>query len=101
MKLTDWDKARLMEWGYKETDFPQIEAAASKTTVTLIENSGKKKWISLSKAEALLGRAGLLGALGRSAFHWIAAKEDQLGREILFDATKYFKEKCRGKGPNV
>ena len=101
MRLTDWDKARLLEWGYKETDFPQIEAAASKTTITRIGNNGEEKWISMKKAEDYLGRAGLLGALARSAFHATAAKIDNVGAEILFDAHAYFKDDCRGESPNV
>lgn len=89
MKLTVEDKKNLIEMGYTERDFKQIELAASKTTYT--DDSDKR--VSRAKAIELLGRKAFLSGLGRSAFHWSAVRETEDGKtSIYFDSSKLFKD---------
>ena len=88
MKLTNEDKALLLDWGYTEKDFAQIEEAfkKSKTTYTL----GSQR-IVREKAIAVLGRRNYLSGIARSAFHYTAARETADGQFVYFDSSKLFK----------
>lgn len=88
MKLTEKDKALLIEWGYPESDFPQIEEAMKKkNTKYEFECSA----ISREKAIELLGREEYLSGIARSAFHFTAAREVSNGKIVYFDSSNLFK----------
>ena len=87
MKLTNENKAYLIELGYPEADFAQIEEAIGKTVYTL----NFKKQISLEKALELLGRQTFLSGISRSAFHYSAVR--RIGDSdvtVDFDSSKLF-----------
>lgn len=88
MKLTNEDRAMLLDWGYPEEDFAQIEEAfkKSKTTYELGDTS-----ISREDAIAALGRRDYLSGIARSAFHFTAARETADGKFVYFDSSKLFK----------
>lgn len=85
MKLTESDKAYLSLLGYLKEDFQQIEEAAAGT---VYEYEGRR--ISGKKAIELLGREAYLSGIGRSSFHWTAAREVQIGGVVFFNARNYF-----------
>jgi hypothetical protein len=88
MKLTKMDKQILSDFGFPNEDFQQIEKATSKKYTTY-ELDGE--FISLEEALQLMDRTEYLSGLGRSAFHWSAARETIDGRTIYFDSSKLFK----------
>ena len=81
-RLTDQDKQILLECGYLNRDFAQIEFAAQE--VDLFYDNKK---ISIDTCIELLGRKRFLTGIARAAFHWSASRcvsED--GRSsVLFD----------------
>lgn len=88
MKLSIQDKEILKNYGYPEEDFEQVERAML-IKFTNYELDGKR--ISRKKAIELLGKEQFLSGIGRSAFHWSAARETKDGRVILFDSSNLFK----------
>lgn len=90
MKLTREDKTILKEIGVPDSDFSQIERAASKTNFEHYPKIGVGWKISMDKAIELLGRKSFLSGLARSAFHWSAMRETENGDTIYFDSSKFF-----------
>lgn len=90
MKLTAEDKQRLIEWGYTESDLPQIEEAMRKSRTTY---KMKGRIIQREEAVATLGRLEYLSGIARSAFHFSAARTSLDGRVVIFDSSRLF-----GKG---
>ena len=85
MKLTDEMKMHLLSIGYQEGDLAQIERAGG---VTTYEREGRE--ISADNARRLLGTRAWLSGLGRSTFHWDAARIDRYGKVISFDSRKLY-----------
>ena len=85
MRLTDEMKKHLLSIGYRREDFAQIERAGD---VTTYEREGRE--ISADNARRLLGTKAWLSGLGRSAFHWDAARIDRYGKIISFDSRKLY-----------
>ena len=91
MKLTNEDKVLLLDWGYTEKDFAQIEEAFQKSKTTYELGSTP---ISRDEAIRLLGRRQYLSGIARSAFHRSAARcvpmstSDEM---VYFDSSKLFK----------
>ena len=88
MKLTDEDKALLLELGETEDNFRQVEEAM-KTCYT--KYSCDVKTISRQKAIELLGRRKYICGLTRSAFHWTAVQETSDGKTVHFDSRRLFR----------
>ena len=86
MKLTQEEKELLIEWGFNEADFEQIERATRKT---VYEMDGKK--ISGSEALEILGRETYLSGIARSAFHFTSCRENEKGQMVHFNSSKLFK----------
>lgn len=86
MKLTQADKAILLDMGYLESDLSQIEEA---TRRTLYEYDGKQ--IDREEAITLLGRRSYLAGIARSAFHWSAAQHTPEEKTVYFDSSRLFK----------
>lgn len=87
MKLTNFDKEVLHDWGYDDSDISQIERAIQ-IRYTTYELEGVS--ISRSKAIELLGRETFLSGISRSAFHCTASRQTESGDIILFDSSKLF-----------
>lgn len=88
MRLTKDDKVMLTQMGFTNDDIAQIcEAALAKNTVYKL--NGKR--ISADEAVRILGRRVYLSGIGRSAFHWTAARETVNGGVVQFDSSKLFK----------
>ena len=85
MKLTSEDKKILKNWGYKSSDFKQIERATSKTEYELNDEK-----ITLTEALEVLGREEYLSGIARSAFHWSACRENEKGQTVYFNSSKLF-----------
>mgnify|MGYP000892966255 CR=1 FL=1 len=85
MKLTSEDKKILKNWGYKSSDFKQIERATSKTEYEL----GDER-MSLTEVLQVLDRKTYLSGIARSAFHWSACRENAKGQKVYFDSSKLF-----------
>lgn len=85
-KMTEKDKQYYLGCGYLEKDLPQIEEAMNVTTYE--DDKGKP----LSREDVLkrMKREKWLSGIGRSAFHWSAARETKRGKVILFDASALF-----------
>lgn len=86
MKLTQADKALLLDMGYQESDFGQIEEATRRTDY---EYDGKQ--ISREEAITLLGRRSYLAGIARSAFHWSSTQPTPEEKPIDFDSSRLFK----------
>lgn len=90
MKLTNEDKTLLLDWGYTEEDFAQIEEAFQKNKTKYKLGSTS---ISRDEALRLLGRRQYLSGIARSAFHYTAAREVPMsmsGEVVYFDSSKLF-----------
>ena len=96
MELSAQQKEILMQMGYTEKDFAQIEGVMSgrNTTYTLGDKSGNEKRISREQALELLGMRKFLAGISRSAFHWDATQDiDEGGTTFVgFDSSKYLKQ---------
>ena len=90
MKLTKKDKEFLIQAGYEEKDFRQIERASAKTF--LYDDDSRR--ISREKALEIISREDLISGYARSAFHWTALRAGENG-SVLFDASRYFKSVTR------
>ena len=95
MKLTNEDKVLLLDWGYTEKDFAQIEEAFQKCKTTY-----KLGDFTISREEAirLLGRRQYLSGIARSAFHSSATRDVPMsmsGEFVYFDSSKLFKQNNR------
>lgn len=88
MKLNNEDKTLLLDWGYTEKDFAQIEEAFQKRKTSYELNSTS---ISREKAIELLGRRQYLAGIARSAFHRTAAQEAGNGQFVYFDSSNLFR----------
>ena len=88
MKLTDEDKALLLELGETEDHFWQVEEAM-KTCYTKYSCDGKT--ISRQKAIELLGKRKYICGLTRSAFHRTAVQETSDGEKVYFDSNRLFR----------
>lgn len=86
MKLTQEDKAMLLDMGHPEGDLEQIEEATYKTTY---EYRGSR--IGQKRALELLGRRSYLAGIGRSAFHFSAVQFTPQDEPIYFDSRRLFK----------
>lgn len=86
MKLTQTDKALLLDMGHPESDFGQIEEATRRTDY---EYCGRQ--ISREEAISLLGRRSYLAGIGRSAFHYSADQVTPDGKHVYFDSSRLFK----------
>lgn len=89
MKLTTEDKRRLVEWGYAESDMPQIEEAMQKNKTTYKAEGAR---ISREEAIATLGRLEYLSGIARSAFHFSAARTGNDGRVVIFNSSRLFRK---------
>lgn len=88
MKLAKNDKQQLLEWGYEERDFPQIEDAV-KSSKTKYKMGGEE--ISRDAAIEILGRKNYLSGIARSAFHFSAVRKSDDGHLVYFDSSRLFK----------
>lgn len=86
MKLLNEDKTYIRNLGYSEKDIGQIEEAIEKTTYNL-----DHKIVSSKRAVEILGRKCFLSGIGRSTFHWNAARETEDGQIVYFDSSRLFK----------
>lgn len=89
MKLTKQDKTQLLNWGYTEQDFPQIEAAMNPHNTQYTFNNNP---INREQALFLLGWEEYLSGIARSAFHWSAVRETEDGQEVYFDSSNLHKK---------
>lgn len=101
MKLTNEDKALLLDWGYPEEDLAQIEEAFQKSKTKYELGS-----FSISREEALrlLGRRQYLSGIARSAFHRTAARSVPMsmsGEVVYFDSSNLFKSASNESVENV
>ena len=87
MKLNNDDKKLLLDWGYTENDFEQIEEAFRKRKTTYEMNNSP---ISREKALEVLGRRWYLSGIARSAFHRTAVREAVNGQLVYFDSSNLF-----------
>lgn len=103
MDLLLEEKDILLELGYLETNFPQIEAAMRQGMITYslqplelgprqeTVEVGACRQISREQAIALLGKHRYLAGLGRSAFHWSAVQYTaNCEAAVYFDSRKFF-----------
>lgn len=92
MKLTAEDKELILEWGFSEDDFRQIEEATKlrNTKYELLGGNGGS--INRGEAISILGRDEYLSGICRSAFHWTAVREDNDGHQVYFDSSDMFKD---------
>lgn len=91
LKLSENDKKLLIEWGFEERDFPQIEEAFQKSKTKYKLNSWK---ISREEAIRVLGWRQYLSGITRSAFHYTAVREVPMsisGEAVYFDSSNLFK----------
>ena len=88
MKLTEQDKTQLLDWGYTEQDFSQIEAAMNAHNTHYTLNGSP---IDRAQVIFLLGQKTYLSGIARSAFHWSAVREMVDGRRVYFDSSNLFK----------
>jgi len=86
IKLTENDKTILLDFGYENKDFPQIELALRKTKYTT--KGGNK--ISRKEVVEILGRKEFLSGIARSAFHWTATRISLSGQVVYFDSSRVF-----------
>ena len=88
VKLTTLDKEQLKKWGFTDQDIKQISVAISRTVYTF-----KGEHITADKAVDVLGRVTFLSGIGRSTFHFTAAREakDNSGHVVYFDSSRLFK----------
>lgn len=93
MKLTQEDKAILLDMGHPESDFSQIEEATRKTTYEYCDRE-----ISRGEAISLLGRRTYLAGIARSAFHWSAVQYTPEEKPVYFDSSSLFKAGRRDAG---
>ena len=91
MKLTQADKALLLDMGHPESDLGQIEEA---TRRTLYEYDGMQ--INRDEAINLLGRRSYLAGIARSAFHWSAVQYTAEEKPVYFDSSSLSKAGRRG-----
>lgn len=92
MKLTPDDKVVLLDMGYEESDFRQIEEA---TRRTIYRYDGRK--IKLEEVIALIGRRDFLSGVARSAFHYSAGRDTQEGKQVYFDSSRIFRDRGKKK----
>lgn len=92
MKLNNEDKRVLLNWGYDEDDFHQIEKASVKTVITFRQPDGSEQNISTEQAISLMGRNNYLSRLARAAFHLTSYGEVDGKGSVFFDASKLFKD---------
>lgn len=91
MKLTTDDKKMLLEWGYSESDFRQIEEAFQKSKTKYKLGSTP---ISRDEAIRLLGQRQFLSGIARSAFHVTAARAVPMSmtdETVYFDSSNLFR----------
>ena len=89
MKLNTQDVKLLLDWGFTEKDFSQIEEAMQKRK-TKYEIDGKPA--SREDVINLLGRKQYLSGIARSAFHWTALQTTDDGRhDVSFDSSNLFR----------
>ena len=86
MKLTQADKALLLDMGHPESDLGQIEEA---TRRTLYEYDGMQ--INRDEAINLLGLWSYLAGIARSAFHWSAVQYTAEEKPVYFDSSSLSK----------
>lgn len=91
MKLTQTDKAMLLDMGHPESDFCQIEEA---TRRTLYEYDGMR--INREEAISLLGRRSYLAGIARSAFHRTSVQLTPEEKPVYFDSSRLFEAGRRG-----
>ena len=80
-KMNTKEQKFLLEFGYTERDFKQIEEAKRKTIYTG-ENDKK---LTQKEVIKILGLREYLSGLSRSAFHWSSFRSG-----IYFDSSKLF-----------
>lgn len=91
MKLTQADKSILLDMGYLESDFVQIEEATRRTDY---EYCGRQ--VSRDEAISLRERRSYLVGIGGSAFHWSAVQFTPEGKPVYFDSSRLFKSGRKG-----
>lgn len=89
MKLTKKQKELILQWGYKEKEFNQIERASECTRYTVV-NRKEEYDITREEVIKLLGEREFLSGLCRSAFHWSACRCVN-GHQIIFDSSRLFR----------
>ena len=93
MKLTAADKDLLLEWGYKEQDFWQIEEAMKKKYTRYILhpfNDGDIKVLSRREAIKILGREMYLSGICSSTFYWHSLRLAYKKGNVFFDSSALF-----------
>lgn len=90
MKLLKSDKERLLEAGWKEEDFPQLQEAALAKNLKITHKVGDvSESISQKEAVLLLGDSlEFWNAVGRAAWHKTARKQTEIGTTLYFDCSK-------------
>ena len=98
MKFTKKDKEVILRcYGGDEKmageDISQIELAADLTKYEVERDRGSGRWrpISRERAIRLLGRAGWVSGLVRSAFHGTSCPVSKDGRSVFFDSNAVFR----------
>lgn len=89
MKLNEQDKKLLIEWGFEKYDFSQIEAAMQKSKTKYIYHGDE---ISRELAIEILGKEQYLLGIARSAFHFTAFRQNELGEGVIFDSSELFNQ---------
>ena len=82
MKLNKRQKLILKEYGFSQSDFPQIERVITKTRYYL-----NNKRLNRNQVIKMIGEEEFLSGIGRSAFHYTSVRNN-----ILFDSSKFFKD---------
>lgn len=90
MKLTTEQKVLLLDFGYPEEDFEQIEQSLKFMEYELTKD-GKDSKITAQEVKELLTVQDFTSGIARVAFHWTAYRgNDKEG--IHFDCSKMFNE---------
>lgn len=88
MTLSKEDKKILKSFGYRSSDFKQIDYALERTTYILESDHNRR--LSSTEARDLLGTEVFLSGIGRSAFHWTCSRENN-GHVVSFDSSRIFR----------
>ena len=76
--------------GYLEEDFNQIDKAKKAVVLILCDEKGRERRITAKQARELLDEKQFLSGLGRSTFHWTAARTVTLNPDILDSGITVF-----------
>lgn len=89
--LNDEEKDILMGMGYLKEDLAQIEWVEKSLSCKVFNEDGTSEKINHYQARQIMERKEYLSGLGRASFHRTAMRNTKDGRQILFDASRFFK----------